>query len=151
MLVSHSEFLKQSCPLAAIAFAVICVSLLTLPNRARVSSDTGDSEIVGNWSGDSICQVANSACQNEKVVYHIAMAKDAGKLTVQADKIVAGSPVSMGSIDFDYDKRNGTLINRSSRGVWKFMMHGKSMDGTLTLPDTTVYRKVTLRKDENKS
>jgi hypothetical protein len=128
------------------AVAIVAVILLAMPGRAIVTIHTEDSGIAGDWSGDSICQVPGSACKNEKVVYHISMSKEAGKVTVSADKIVDGHPVNMGSIDFDYNQQKGTLVSSSSRGVWRLTVHGKAMNGTLTLPDATVYRKISLSK-----
>jgi hypothetical protein len=73
------------------------------------------------------------------------MSRKPGKVNVSADKIVGGSPVNMGTIEFTYDRKNGTLINESSSGVWKLLIHGKTMEGTLTLSDKTLYRRVNLR------
>jgi hypothetical protein len=116
---------------------------------ARAAPDLDSAQILGHWSGESICQVKNSPCHDEKVIYHLAKSKEPGKVNVSADKIVDGSPVNMGSIEFLYDKENRTLISESTSGVWKFMVHGKSMEGTLTLPDKTLYRRVILRKEDN--
>jgi hypothetical protein len=131
------------------AAVIIAVILVALSGRAIETAHAESSGIVGDWSGDSICQVPGSACKNEKVVYHISMSKEAGKVTVSADKIVDGYPVNMGTIDFDYDQQKGTLVNSSNRGVWRFKVHGTAMDGTLTLPDATVYRKISLSKQKD--
>src|SRR5215467_12814047 len=62
-----------------------------------------ESDLVGNWSGESICQDRNSACRDEKNVYHVSKSKNPGIMTISADKIVDGQAVNMGSIDFKYD------------------------------------------------
>jgi hypothetical protein len=136
-------------PVKLIIAGLICFGPFTMGRIARVAPDLDSAQILGKWSGESICQVKNSPCRDEKVIYHLAKSKEPDKVNVSADKIVDGSPVNMGSIEFIYDRKNQTLISESSRGVWKFIVHGKSMEGTLTLPDKTLYRRIILREDDN--
>ena len=145
--MSGLSFSMRSGVVGAFTIVLICAAL---PNRraAGAASRNDESEIVGNWSGESICQVKSSPCRDEKVIYRITMSRKPGKVNVSADKIVGGSPVNMGTIEFTYDRKNGTLINESSNGVWKLLIHGKTMEGTLTLSDKTLYRRVNLRKAE---
>jgi len=107
-----------------------------------------ESDLLGDWSGESICQDRASACHDEKNVYHISKSKKPGVLTVSADRIVDGKAVNMGDIEFRYNRDNKTLTSESDRAVWKFVVNGKTMEGTLTLmPDKKVFRRVTLKKD----
>ena len=49
---------------------------------------------------------------------------------------------------FQYDRKNGSLLNETEGRIWKFTVKGNMIEGTLTLPDKTVYRRVALRKKE---
>lgn len=117
-----------------------------VPDRIVFAGD--EAQLIGDWTGDSICQVKNSPCHDEKVVYHIAKGRDPDHVTISADKIVDGKAINMGIIDFTYNRSNGTLLNETEGWVWKFTVKGNVMEGTLTMPDKTVYRRVTLKKKE---
>jgi len=54
----------------------------------------------------------------------------------------------MGALDFTYDKKDGTLVNETSGRVWRFTVKGHTMQGVLTLPDKTISRRVTLKKEQ---
>src|SRR5262249_34496482 len=108
-----------------------------------------ESDLVGDWSGESICQDKNPSCHDEKNVYHISKSEKPGILTISADKIVNGKAVNMGSIDFKYDKENKTLISESDRAVWRFVVKDRTMEGTLNLmPGKRLFRRITLKKDQ---
>ncbi|HEV3218905.1 MAG TPA: hypothetical protein VGZ48_03995 [Candidatus Acidoferrales bacterium] len=128
---------------------IACMFALTALGAAPRNQGGSDDEskLVGDWSGNSICQVRESACHDEKVVYHLSEA--AGKpgwVTISADKIVNGTPVNMGSSDYKYDSGKKTLTDESVRGIWKFSIAGERMEGTLTLPDGRLFRRVSLSK-----
>ena len=129
--------------LAGIAGAI----LLSIGFKALAQHPV-ESQLFGDWRGESICQVKNSPCHDEEVVYHISKGKQHGTVVVSADKIVNGKPVSMGSGDYRYDEPTGTLTNGAGGRIWKLIVGGKTMAGTLTLPDKTIYRRVTLKKKE---
>jgi hypothetical protein len=136
--------------LIAIVGTVCFIAVTALIAGATPQSDGSDgSTLVGDWRGDSICQVRESACHDEKVVYHLS--KSAGKsgwITVSADKIVNGSPVNMGSIEFKFDKDKKTLISETPQGVWKFAVAADKMEGTLISRDGTLFRRVSLTKSK---
>ena len=100
----------------------------------------------GDWHGDSICQQKNTACRDEKVIYHISAPDTAGKITVSADKIVEGQPVNMGKILFDYNREKQILRAEDGPRIWHFQIDGHAMHGTLMASGTLV-RKVELTKD----
>ena len=104
---------------------------------------------IGNWYGDSVCQIANSPCETEKVVYRIIQMDETGKFAMQADKVINEKPEYMGTIDFQFDEANQILTGKYRDSVWKFTISGKEMEGTLTLADGTVYRKIKVTKVEN--
>lgn len=99
------------------------------------------SELVGDWNGTSACQVKPSPCHDETVVYHLSNPHE-NKITIQADKIVDGKPINMGAGEWTYDKSTRTLRCEIPQGTWKLVVTGDAMDGTLTVPDNVVFRKV---------
>jgi hypothetical protein len=107
------------------------------------------SGVAGTWRGESLCATDTSACHNEKVVYYI---KDAhGRpdvVVIQADKIVDGKAITMGTGEWHYDRTQYTLEWRSPPQVWLLKISGHRMEGTLTMADQTVFRKIALQKDE---
>jgi hypothetical protein len=117
-----------------------------------VFSAFGQTLPTGIWYGDSVCQIASSPCKTEKVVYRIIQLDENGKFMMQADKIINEKPEYMGTIEFQFDEKNITLTGKisSNRGdaVWKFRIKGKEMEGTLTLADETLYRKIRVTKVE---
>jgi hypothetical protein len=112
-----------------------------------VFSSCGQTSVVGNWYGDSVCQVKNSSCKTEKVVYRIIQTDDNGtKFLMQADKIINEKPEFMGTIEFEFDAAGKTLTGKYRDSVWKFTINDKEMEGTLTLADGTIYRQIKVTK-----
>ena len=131
------------CTLRTCLLAIVILSL-----SAAGQNTDDESKLVGNWSGESKCTGARSACHDETVVYHIAkLSGKPGWMSVSADKIVNGQPVNMGTLQFQYDPANHTLTCEYSQGVWRFKVDGFNMEGTLTLTDKTVGRQVKLKKE----
>jgi hypothetical protein len=115
-----------------------------------VFAASGQALPVGNWYGDSVCQVKNSPCNTEKVVYRIIQT-DETKFLTQADKIVNERAEFMGTIEFEFDAGVKILTNTTTTGkykgaVWKFAIKDKEMEGTLTLADGTLYRRIKVAK-----
>jgi hypothetical protein len=105
------------------------------------------SRFVGEWHGDSACVARGTACRDEIVVYRVAkLPEKSGYVSVTADKIVSGNAVNMGALEFRYDRDRHMLVCEYSQGVWRLAVEGVKMEGTLTRPDNTVFRRVTLRK-----
>jgi hypothetical protein len=114
------------------------------------------SELVGNWSGESVCVDRDKlpACHDEQVIYRIA--KTSGKsdsLTITMDKIVNNKPETMGVFDFVYNAQKQTLSSEFTRnkwrGIWEFAVKGDLLEGTLaTLPDKTIVRRIKVKKDK---
>ena len=106
------------------------------------------SGLVGAWRGDSVCATEASACHNERVVYYIKDAPNRPNLVfIQADKIVDGQPITMGTGEWQYDRARSTLEWRTPQQVWLLKMTGSRMEGTLKLTDGTVLRNMILEKD----
>lgn len=125
----------------------ILAAFAFLPASGQSSDE--ESTLVGDWRGESVCQVRESACRDEDSSYHVE--KLAGKphwVSLRADKIVQGKPVTMGTIDCLYDAGKHTLTCEYPRGGLQFTVAGSKMQGTMTMPDKTVWRKIDLKKVE---
>jgi hypothetical protein len=113
-------------------------------------------EIVGTWSGSSVCadRQAAPACNDEKVVYEInATSGKPNTVSVNADKVVDGKRVSMGVLEFTRDTKDGSWSSEfdtpRSHAVWRLTVNGTTLTGTLTLlPSKAMVRKVDLRRDK---
>ena len=108
----------------------------------------GRIDVVGVWRGESVCASSAGACHNESVVYYVKEVANRPEVVfIQADKIVDGRAVTMGSSEWRYDRAGATLEWRTDRQTWRLKVIGNRMEGTLTMADGTVFRKVTLEKD----
>ena len=111
-------------------------------------------EPAGKWKGTSLCQVKNSPCHDEIVVYHISRAGTDSTYTVQANKIVNGVEEDMGTLNAVYDKTKKVFtIHYENKGgqksLWEFHINGNEMNGRLVLEkDNTLYRLIELKKVE---
>ena len=104
---------------------------------------------VGVWRGESLCATSAPACHDEKVVYYVeAVADKPGSVFIRADKIVEGKAITMGSGPWRYDRARHTLSMESEQRIWLLNIHGKRIEGTLTVPGNVVFRRVTLTKSD---
>jgi hypothetical protein len=114
---------------------------------ASKSETTGTESPVGDWRGESICQVRPSACHDEDSLYHVtSIADKPGWFSMKGDRIVDGKPVTMGTMDCQYDEHRHSLECVFPRGVLRFTVKGNTMEGTMSLPDKTLWRKITLKR-----
>ncbi len=132
--------------LKLLAFTLWTAMPLTM--RAAMQDDKHSEESpTGDWRGNSVCQVRESACRDEESLYHVArLPGKPGWFSMKADKIVDGKPVTMGTVECSYDAQQHTLECALPRGVLRFTVEGSKMEGTMTLPDKTLWRKISLRK-----
>ena len=125
--------------------------MLALIYATNCSAQGSAKDIIqGTWKGTSLCQVKNSPCHDENVVYHISKPTNAKTYTIQASKIINGVEDDMGTLDASYDEtqRALTVTMKDKQGrasVWLFKIDGKQMHGTLT-HDETLYRLIELKK-----
>jgi hypothetical protein len=115
---------------------------------ARANADD-ESQLLGDWKGESIVVAESSVAKDEVVVWHISKAKEAGKVRVTADKIVNGRSITMGTSEWVYDRTKRTITWKNKVGVWKLSVDGNTMKGTLTLTDRTVFRRVSLQRSDS--
>ena len=129
-----------------ILVAVVITGCLARPLSkpdAKTSSQE-DSHLFGDWTGESVCTAKEPSCRDEKVIYHISKGSDPTIVNVNADRIVDGKAVNMGTLEFKYDKAAGKLVN-SEHGSWDLKFKERKIEGTLTLANGTLFRRVTLR------
>ena len=67
---------------------------------------------------------------------------------MSADKVVDGKPVNMGTREFRYDAGQHLLTCQYAQGTWRIKVEHGKMEGTLTLPDQTVFRRLILHKED---
>ena len=115
--------------------------------RGAHQTASAESAIFGDWRGESICVVLESACHDEDSLYHVTkLVEKPGWVSMKLDKIVNGKPVTMGVMDCSYSSAKQSLTCEFPRGVMRFTVSDNKMEGTMTLPDGTLWRKITLRK-----
>ena len=130
---------------ALILFVALASALPAHASKPESPSDLAD--LVGDWAGTSLCQVKPSACHDESVIFRLSRPHD-NKITVQADKIVDGKTVTMGSGEWTYDQSAHALTWQIPRGAWKLVVEGNEMNGTLVVPDNITFRRVHLTKSK---
>ena len=105
--------------------------------------------IAGIWRGQSSCEQKESACREETVVYRLSPIKDKpGSFSVSADKIVDGKAVNMGTLEFRYVEDQHALVCQYAQGVWRLSVEQEKIEGTLTRPDGSLFRRVALHKEQ---
>ncbi len=122
---------------------LFCISFLVIVfNSAKAQTN-----LIGIWKGTSICQVKNSPCHDEIVVYHISKGEGIDSFNIQANKIVNGVEEDMGILQCKLERKRNQLISTSYKSLWTFNLKGKSMDGTLMVQGA-LYRIIKLSKQE---
>jgi len=134
------------------------VVALFLTARLAQGEGQGDGpvgEIVGTWSGSSLCvdRQAAPACNDEQVVYEIKASSKPSTVSVDADKVVDGKRVSMGVLEFTHDAKSGSWTSELDtprvHALWRLTANGAMLTGTLTLlPSQAVARKMELRRSK---
>ena len=112
-----------------------------------LATTTANDPLVGDWRGDSICVVGNSTCVDEKALYHVKKLDQPDRYSMQADKIVNGEPVNMGTIDCVFARKEQTLTCKLPKGVIHLTLNGTHLQGTMNLPDGTLWRNISLEKE----
>lgn len=133
-------------------------AFLLMACLARGEGEGGDiaDEIVGTWSGSSVCvdRKAAPACNDEQVVFEISASAGKPKtVTVKAAKVVDGKRVSMGVLEFTHDAKSGSWTSEFEtprvHDLWRLTVNGAMLTGTLTsIPSRAIVRKIDLRKDK---
>jgi hypothetical protein len=126
---------------------VLVLGAIRVLSACVIAEET--SGVAGTWRGESACVTDAAACHNEKVVYHIkAVPNRSDVVLIQADKIVDGKAITMGTGQWQHDRVRQTLEWSMPQQVWLLKITGSRIEGTLRLADGTVLRKMTLDKDK---
>jgi hypothetical protein len=125
-----------------------CVLPLFIMVSAIYCAAQKDSDVLGDWEGESLCTIKDSPCHDEHVVYHVKPdAKDPAKLEMSANKIVNGQELYMGSLQCQYSATAKELnCHYKKDDRWDFKVSGEEMTGTLIIPENKLYRKVSVRR-----
>ena len=104
--------------------------------------------IEGTWKGTSLCQVKNSPCHDEIVVYYISKDSIGKAYEVVANKIVNGKEDSMGTISLTYDDQKKAFVSADSvrNARWEFKLTGNTIKGTLIYKGD-LYRIIDVKKE----
>lgn len=106
------------------------------------------SQIAGTWRGHSECIRKNSPCHDEVNVYRFSeIAGKPGRFSGVGSKIVDGKEIVMGTLEWNYDAEKHSLESETSAGTFRLIVDAAKMDGSLTLPDKTVYRRIHLERE----
>jgi hypothetical protein len=135
----------------ALLYTIFILSFILQHLPGDAQQTTAD-KIEGIWKGTSICQLKQSACHDENVVYHISK-RSANLYTMQASKIVNGAEDDMGTFDsvlYNGTKQTLRFTMKDQQGrnaVWLFTLDGMQMHGTLMVNGNTLFRIIELKKN----
>jgi hypothetical protein len=129
------------------------LALLVLPaclvfaGRPPAASAQEVVQIAGVWRGNSVCAVADSPCRNEVNVYRFSeMPGKPNRFSCTGSKIVDGKEIVMGSSEWTYDSSKHLLQTVGAGPVIRLTLDHDSLDGALTQPDGTIYRRIHLKR-----
>jgi len=131
--------------------AALVPGVFAMPQNPPASGSRAGEErkLAGTWRGDSLCVEKGTTCHDEIAVYRIAaIPGKPGYLLVTGGKVVDGKEIEMGTGEWSYDGTKRTLTVDLPRGVITLKADGDKLEGTFTLPDKTVLRRITLKKLE---
>ena len=97
-----------------------------------------------------MCQIKNSPCHDENVVYYISKNSSGDSYQVDASKIIDGKENDMGTLNFSFNAQQKILFSVDSvKNVkWEFKISGKEMHGTL-ISKGTLFRIIDLKKEDS--
>ena len=110
----------------------------------RIRKKVCDTMLIGTWNGTSICQIKNSPCHDETIVYHISKNKGTDSFYINASKIVNGMEQEMGILPFVYNKQANQLTS-TAYGIWAFKIEEAKLEGTLMV-NGDLFRKIVVYK-----
>jgi hypothetical protein len=126
-----------------VKIVLLFILLLTVGKISTAQS------LTGVWKGTSLCQLKNSPCHDENVVYHISKNGSANSYQVDASKIIDGKEDEMGTLNLTFDPRLKILflVDSVKQVRWEFRINGKEMHGTL-ISKGKLFRIMDLKKED---
>src|SRR5215475_8006155 len=98
--------MPKSSPIYYLFLCLVCNGLYGQSGTQHI-----DSLLIGIWKGNSLCQVKNSPCHDENVVYHISKSKGVDTFYIDACKLVNGAEQSMGILPFTYNRKTNQIVS----------------------------------------
>ena len=123
---------------------VVALSMVTA--FSAFAKDNPPPAVVGDWHGTSICLVRPSACHDEEALYHVKAGEKPGTFSLQADKIVNGTPEQMGPPAACNEAKRDVLHCEFGRGYVDLTLQGDHLNGAMFLPDKTRWRDIKLTR-----
>ena len=113
-------------------------------------SSASSSQPFGVWRGQSVCVIKPSACHDEDSVYHISPdPRSDERVILSGNKIVNGNEVNMGTGYCTWHRNANTLDCPLPAGnALHLEVKGHSITGKMTLQDGTLWRTISLKRDE---
>lgn len=145
-----TRFLRATALGISLAGALV-PGVFAMPQNAGANSSRGGEEgkLAGTWRGESLCVEKGTACHDEVAVYRVAeIPGKPGYLMVSGGKVADGKEIVMGTGEWRYDSAKRTMSVELPRGVITLKVDGDKLEGTFTLPDKTILRRITLKKAE---
>jgi len=125
--------------------ALMLVLFSSAKTHAQHTSPKSDSLLIGTWKGSSLCQIKNSPCHDETVVYHIYKKPLIDTFYIQANKIVNGVEEDMGIVPCLFIEKSNQLVSTAYRSIWTFQLKKDELEGTLVFQGN-LYRKIKVLK-----
>ena len=126
-------------------FLLLLLLLAANGSNAQNTSPGTDSLLIGTWKGSSICQIRNSPCHDETVVYHISKTAGNDTFYIQASKIVNGKEEDMGILPCLFDEKKNQLGSTAYKNIWSFQLKKDELEGGL-IYQGNLYRIIKLTK-----
>lgn len=113
----------------------------------KTATHGAPSQITGTWRGTSECAQKNGPCHDEINVYRFSeIAGKPGWFSGVGSKVVDGKEIVMGTLEWTYDAEKHTLESTNPSATVRLTVKGNKIDGSLNLPDNTLYRNIHLEK-----
>ena len=124
---------------------IVLFCIATMKGSAQNTNQASDSSLIGTWKGSSLCQIKNSPCHDETVIYHISKIPGNDTFYIQANKLVNGVEEDMGIVPCLFDKKTNRLESTAYNGTWSFLLAKNELTGTLIFKGN-LYRKIKVSK-----
>jgi hypothetical protein len=129
---------------------LLLTACLVVVAEPWVASAQDAPQIAGIWRGNAVCAVPNSPCRSEVNVYRFSeMPGQPNRFLCTGSKIVDGKEIVMGSGEWTYDSSMHLLQTVTATPMIRLTLDHDSLDGALTLPDGTIYRRIHLKKSRD--